>query len=138
MIVEHAERFGLAQLHQLRGRVGRGSAKSACLLAYQGPLSETATARLKIMRDSNDGFRLAEEDLRLRGPGEILGQRQSGMPEFALVDLAAHAAFIPVARAAAEAIIQDSPDLKSEKADKYRLLLSLFERDNAIKFLASG
>ena len=138
MIIEHAERFGLAQLHQLRGRVGRGSAKSACLLAYQGPLSETATARLKIMRESNDGFRLAEEDLRLRGPGEILGQRQSGMPEFALVDLAEHAAFIPIARAAAESIIQEYPDLKSEKADKYRLLLSLFQRDNAITFLTSG
>ena len=143
MIIEHAERFGLAQLHQLRGRVGRGSAKSACLLAYQGPLSETATARLSIMRESNDGFRLAEEDLRLRGPGEILGQRQSGMPEFALVDLAIYAPLIPIARAAAETILADLPADKPdsdahELADKYRLLLSLFERDNAIKFLASG
>ena len=138
MIIEHAERFGLAQLHQLRGRVGRGSAKSACLLAYQGPLSETATARLKIMRESNDGFALAEEDLRLRGPGEILGQRQSGMPEFALVDLATHGDLIPHARRAAEAIVQNAPDLAGDAAQKYRLLLSLFERDNAIKFLASG
>lgn len=138
MIIEHAERFGLAQLHQLRGRVGRGSTKSACLLAYQGPLSETATARLKIMRETNDGFRLAEEDLRLRGPGEILGQRQSGMPEFAMVDLAAHAHLISYARDAAEKIIAATPTLEGEKADKYRLLLSLFERDNAIKFLASG
>ena len=138
MIIEHAERFGLAQLHQLRGRVGRGSAQSACLLAYQGPLSETATARLKIMRESNDGFRLAEEDLRLRGPGEILGQRQSGMPEFAMVDLAYHGDLIPIARRLADDIVERSPELAGEDCEKYRLLLSLFERDNAIKFLASG
>jgi len=138
MIIEHAERFGLAQLHQLRGRVGRGSAQSACLLAYQGPLSETATARLKIMRESNDGFRLAEEDLRLRGPGEILGQRQSGMPEFAMVDLAYHGDLIPLARRLADDIVETSPELAGEDCEKYRLLLSLFERDNAIKFLASG
>ena len=142
MIIEHAERFGLAQLHQLRGRVGRGSAQSACLLAYQGPLSETAIARLSIMRESNDGFRLAEEDLALRGPGEILGQRQSGMPEFALVDLAMHAPLIAIARDAADKILAELPDSKRDDAgalqDKYRLLLSLFERDNAIKFLASG
>ena len=138
MIIEHAERFGLAQLHQLRGRVGRGSAQSACLLAYQGPLSETATARLKIMRESNDGFRLAEEDLRLRGPGEILGQRQSGMPEFAMVDLAYHGDLIPLARRLADDIVERSPELAGEDCEKYRLLLSLFERDNAIKFLASG
>ena len=138
MIIEHAERFGLAQLHQLRGRVGRGAVQSACLLAYQGPLSETATARLKIMRDSNDGFRLAEEDLRLRGPGEVLGQRQSGMPEFALVDLAYHGDMIGRARDEADRIIAADPDLTSEAGQAYRLLLSLFERDNAIKFLASG
>ena len=138
MIIEHAERFGLAQLHQLRGRVGRGSMQSACLLAYQGPLSETATARLKIMRESNDGFKLAEEDLRLRGPGEILGQRQSGMPEFALVDLAYHGDLIPLARRMADDIVAALPELKGDAAERYRVLLSLFERDNAVKFLASG
>ena len=138
MIIEHAERFGLAQLHQLRGRVGRGSVKSACLLAYKGPLSEIATNRLQIMRDSNDGFRLAEEDLRLRGPGEILGQRQSGMPEFALVDLASHGDMIPLARRQADQIIAKDPTLSGDESARYRLLLSLFERDNAIKFLASG
>ena len=138
MIIEHAERFGLAQLHQLRGRVGRGSVKSSCLLAYKAPLSETATSRLQIMRESNDGFRLAEEDLRLRGPGEILGQRQSGMPEFALVDVAAHAHLIPRARAEADQIIGKMPHLEGPSADKYRVLLSLFEKDNAISYLQSG
>lgn len=138
MIIEHAERFGLAQLHQLRGRVGRGSVKSSCLLAYKAPLSETATSRLQIMRESNDGFRLAEEDLRLRGPGEILGQRQSGMPEFALVDFAAHAHLIPRARAEADQIISKMPHLDGPGADKYRVLLSLFEKDNAITYLQSG
>src|SRR5690606_16109312 len=80
MVIEHAERFGLAQLHQLRGRVGRGEAKSSCLLIYKGPLGETAEARLRILRETEDGFRIAEEDLRLRGEGELLGTRQSGMP----------------------------------------------------------
>ena len=138
IIIEHAERFGLAQLHQLRGRVGRGERQSACLLAYQGPLSETATSRLKIMRESNDGFRLAEEDLRLRGPGEILGQRQSGMPEFTLVDLEAHGDLIPIARKMADMVTSKDPDLSSDTSEPYRLLLSLFEKDNAVQFLNSG
>ena len=138
IIIEHAERFGLAQLHQLRGRVGRGERQSACLLAYQGPLSETATARLKIMRESNDGFRLAEEDLKLRGPGEILGQRQSGMPEFTLVDLAAHGDLIPIARKMADTVTSQDPDLSKPESEPYRLLLSLFEKDNAVQFLNSG
>ena len=82
MVIEHAERFGLAQLHQLRGRIGRGAAHSTCLLLYKGPLGETAKARLKIMRETEDGFRIAEEDLRLRGEGDVLGTRQSGLPAF--------------------------------------------------------
>src|SRR5262249_4983221 len=98
MIIEHAERFGLAQLHQLRGRVGRGKDASTCVLLYQGPLSETAKARLQIMRETEDGFRIAEEDLRLRGAGEVLGTRQSGLPAFKLADPAAHADLIEIAR----------------------------------------
>ena len=88
MVIEHAERFGLAQLHQLRGRVGRGSAQATCLLLYQGPLSDTAEARLKALRETEDGFRIAEEDLRLRGGGEILGTKQSGDPGFRVARLA--------------------------------------------------
>ena len=138
IIIEHAERFGLAQLHQLRGRVGRGTKASSCLLLYKGPLSETAQSRLNIMRQTNDGFLIAEEDLRLRGPGEILGQRQSGLPEFSLADLAEHAELIPLARALAEQIVSHDTTLSSEDSDKYQQLLALFEKDVAVQFLASG
>ncbi len=89
MVIEHAERFGLAQLHQLRGRVGRGTAKSSCLLLYKAPLGETAKARIAVMRETEDGFLIAEEDLRLRGEGEVLGTRQSGAPGFRFAELAA-------------------------------------------------
>ena len=138
VIIEHAERFGLAQLHQLRGRVGRGATKSACILMYQGPLSEAAQARLKIMRATNDGFIIAEEDLRLRGPGEVLGQRQSGLPEFCLADLALHADLLPLARQQAEAVLEKGLSLDAPEMQAYATLLSLFERDNAVRFLASG
>ena len=138
IIIEHAERFGLAQLHQLRGRVGRGSARSACILMYQAPLSEAAQARLKIMRATNDGFVIAEEDLRLRGPGEVLGQRQSGLPEFCLADLALHADLLPLARQQAENILEKGFSLDAPEMEPYVVLLSLFERDNAVRFLASG
>ena len=138
IIIEHAERFGLAQLHQLRGRVGRGSACSACILMYQAPLSEAAQARLKIMRATNDGFVIAEEDLRLRGPGEVLGQRQSGLPEFCLADLALHADLLPLARQQAENILEKGFSLDAPEMEPYVVLLSLFERDNAVRFLASG
>ena len=86
MVIEHAERFGLAQLHQLRGRVGRGAEQSSCILLYQAPLTDSATARLKVMRETEDGFRIAEEDLKLRGGGEVLGSRQSGLPEFRVAE----------------------------------------------------
>ncbi len=132
IIIEHAERFGLAQLHQLRGRVGRNAQQSRCLLIYQSPLSETASKRLNVMRDTNDGFIIAEKDLELRGPGEFLGQRQSGMPEFALADLAAHQDLLGLARTEACSF------LESDQTPLMNLLLSLFERDSAVKFLTSG
>ena len=136
IIIEHAERFGLAQLHQLRGRVGRSEEASSCLLLYQGPLSETATARLGVMRETNDGFVIAERDLDLRGPGEFLGQRQSGMPEFAIADPGAHQDLLAIARDVAAKMMGDDKEPKDRATAD--LLLSLFERDSAVKFLASG
>jgi ATP-dependent DNA helicase RecG len=138
MVIEHAERFGLAQLHQLRGRVGRGDRPSTCLLLYAPPLSETATARLKIMRESDDGFRIAEEDLRLRGAGEVLGTRQSGMPELRLADLAAHAELLQIARDDARLILARDPELQSPRGQALRVLLYLFERDAVVRYLRSG
>lgn len=138
MVIEHAERFGLAQLHQLRGRVGRGSADSSCLLLYKGPLSETAKARLTVIRETEDGFRIAEEDLRLRGEGELLGTRQAGLPGFRLADLTAHARLLAIARDDAELILRRDPELASERGQALRVLLYLFERDEAIRLLRAG
>ena len=138
MVVEHAERFGLAQLHQLRGRIGRGEGSSSCLLLYAQPLTETARARLEIMRQTDDGFRIAEEDLRLRGAGELLGTRQSGMPEFRLADLSQHADLLAAARDDALLILDKDPELESERGQALRTLLYLFERDAAVKYLRSG
>jgi ATP-dependent DNA helicase RecG len=138
MVIEHAERFGLAQLHQLRGRVGRGSGKSSCLLLWQGPLGETARARLQILRETDDGFRIAEEDLKLRGAGELLGTRQSGMPEFRLADLAVHADLLATARDDARLILDRDPELADARGQALRVLLYLFERDAAVKYLRSG
>jgi ATP-dependent DNA helicase RecG len=138
MVIEHAERFGLAQLHQLRGRIGRGDKPSSCLLLYATPLTETAKARLAILRETEDGFRIADEDLRLRGAGEVLGTRQSGMPEMRLVDLAAHGDLIPVARDDARLALERDPELKSERGAALRTLLYLFERDQAAGYLRSG
>jgi len=138
MAIEHAERFGLAQLHQLRGRVGRGAARSTCLLLYAPPLGDTAKARLAIMRDTEDGFRIAEEDLRLRGGGEILGTRQSGMPEFRLADLAAHGDLLESARADVRLILAQDAELEGPRGRALRLLLYLFERDAAVRLLRSA
>ena len=138
MVIEHAERFGLAQLHQLRGRVGRGRQRSTCLLLYQAPLGETAKARLNILRETEDGFRIAEEDLRLRGAGELLGTRQSGMPEFRLADLAAHGELLAAARDDARLIVQRDPELAVPRGAALRTLLYLFEQDAAVKTLRSG
>jgi ATP-dependent DNA helicase RecG len=138
MVIEHAERFGLAQLHQLRGRIGRGEKASSCLLLFGQPLSDAARSRLRILRETEDGFRIAEEDLRLRGAGEVLGTRQSGLPEFRLADLAAHADLLAVARDDASLILDKDPDLQSPRGNALRTLLYLFERDAAIVNLRSG
>ena len=113
MVIEHAERFGLAQLHQLRGRVGRGAGKSTCLLLYKAPLGETAKARLAIMRETEDGFRIAEEDLKLRGEGDLLGTRQSGMPGFHVARIEVHGKYLGAARDDAALILARDPDLQT-------------------------
>tara|TARA_R110002020_G_scaffold15611_58_gene55934 strand:- start:747 stop:2843 length:2097 start_codon:yes stop_codon:yes gene_type:complete len=138
MVIEHAERFGLAQLHQLRGRVGRGARRSVCLLLYKEPLGETAKGRLSVMRDSEDGFVIAEEDLRLRGEGELLGTRQSGLPVFRLAVPELHGDLIAAAHDDARLIIETDPDLTSERGRALRILLYLFERDEAVRLLRAG
>jgi len=138
MVIEHAERFGLAQLHQLRGRIGRGNRPSTCLLLYATPLSDAAKARLSILRETEDGFRIAEEDLRLRGAGELLGTRQSGLPDFRLADLAVHGDLLDVARDDARLLLERDPGLTSPRGQALRVLLYLFERDAAIGLLRAG
>jgi ATP-dependent DNA helicase RecG len=138
MVIEHAERFGLAQLHQLRGRVGRGTERSICLLLYKGPLGETAKARLAILRETNDGFRIAEEDLRLRGEGDVLGTRQSGMPGFRIARLEVHGKLLSAAREDASLVLNRDPTLRSPRGEALRQLLYLFARDEAIRLLGAG
>jgi ATP-dependent DNA helicase RecG len=138
MVIEHAERFGLAQLHQLRGRIGRGHGKSTCLLLYRAPLGETAKARLAIMRATEDGFRIAEEDLKLRGEGDVLGTRQSGMPAFRIASAEVHGHLLPAARDDARLILNRDAALASERGKALRVLLYLFERDDAIRLIDAG
>jgi ATP-dependent DNA helicase RecG len=138
MVIEHAERFGLAQLHQLRGRVGRSTAKSSCLLLYTQPLGPTAKSRLAIMRETEDGFRIAEEDLKLRGAGELLGTRQSGEEGTRLADLSVHAELLQAAHDDARLIVDRDPDLKSKRGEALRALLYLFRRDDAVRTLRAG
>jgi ATP-dependent DNA helicase RecG len=138
MVIEHAERFGLAQLHQLRGRVGRGAAQSSCILLYNQPLSETARARLDILRQSEDGFRIAEEDLRLRGGGEVLGTRQSGDPGFRIARLPEDEELLQAARDQTKYLLARDPELNSDQGKAARLCLYLFERDEAIRLLRGG
>jgi len=138
IVVENAERFGLAQLHQLRGRVGRGRGKSTCLLLYRGNLGETARSRLSILRDSDDGFRIAEEDLRLRGSGEVLGTRQAGMPDFRLADLSLHGDLLAAARDDAALALARDPELSTPRGEALRTLLYLFERDESVRLLRAG
>jgi ATP-dependent DNA helicase RecG len=138
MVIEHAERFGLAQLHQLRGRIGRGSGASTCLLLYKSPMGEIAKARLETVRSTEDGFRIAEEDLKLRGEGEILGTRQSGMPDFRLARPEHDGDLLAVARDDARLVITRDPELQSERGKALRILLYLFERDAAVRLLRAG
>ena len=138
MVIEHAERFGLAQLHQLRGRIGRGAERSSCILLYKAPLGPTAKARLAILRETDDGFRIAEEDLRLRGQGEVLGVRQSGMPGFRVARIEAHAALLPAARDDAALTLSRDPKLQSPRGQALRQLLYLFARDEAASLLSAG
>jgi ATP-dependent DNA helicase RecG len=138
IVIEHAERFGLAQLHQLRGRVGRSDRPSVCLLLYKPPLGPIARDRLAIMRETNDGFRIAEEDLKLRGGGEILGTRQSGMPGFRIADLTRHADLMELARDDARLVVATDPNLTTTRGEALRMLLYLFGRDEAIRLLRAG
>jgi ATP-dependent DNA helicase RecG len=138
MIIEHAERFGLAQLHQLRGRVGRGAAQSSCVLLYKQPLGEIARERLNVVRNTEDGFLIAEEDLRLRGGGEVLGTRQSGLPAFRIAQLPEHQDLLAAARDEARLCLTRMPHLAGERGERLRLLLYLFERDDAVKLMRAG
>lgn len=138
IVIEHAERFGLSQLHQLRGRVGRGSEASTCLLLYKTPIGETARARLSIMRETNDGFLIAEEDLRLRGEGEILGTRQSGTPGFRIADAGTQGDLLETARDDARLVLETEPTLDGRRGPALRLLLYLFGRDEAVRLLRAG
>ena len=138
MVIEHAERFGLAQLHQLRGRIGRGDKPSTCLLLYSSPLGEVAKRRLSILRETEDGFRIAEEDLRLRGAGEVLGTRQSGLPTLRLADLAVHDELVAIAHDDARLVLERDPHLESERGQALRALLYLFRRDEAVQYLRAG
>ena len=131
MVVEHAERFGLAQLHQLRGRVGRGAARSTCLLVYQAPLGAIAKQRLAALRATDDGFVIAEEDLRLRGAGELLGTKQSGLPEFHFADFAVHGELVAAARDDARMVLQSDPTLKTSARREFAHGALSLRRDEA-------
>ncbi|MGC2780470.1 MAG: ATP-dependent DNA helicase RecG [Bradyrhizobium sp.] len=138
MVIENAERFGLAQLHQLRGRIGRGSEASTCILLYHEPLSQMSKARLAVIRETTDGFRIAEEDLKLRGEGDVLGIRQSGLPGYRIARPEVHAQLITQARDEALRILKEDPKLNGPRSDALRCLLYLYERDEAIPLLTAG
>jgi len=138
MVVEQAENFGLAQLHQLRGRVGRGTAKSSCLLIYTPPLGGSATKRLTALRDSEDGFALAETDLKLRGAGDVLGVQQSGLPKFRIADLETQSDLMKIARDDARLLLATDPDLSGARGQAARVLLYLMEQENSIRLISVG
>lgn len=138
MVIERAETFGLAQLHQLRGRVGRGAAASTCLLMYQPPLSEGGERRLKVLRDTEDGFRIAEEDLAMRGAGDLIGTAQSGLPRFRVADLERQGALMAVAQSDARRLLADDPALEGPRGKAARKLLWLLDQDRAIRLIGVG
>jgi ATP-dependent DNA helicase RecG len=138
MVIERAEHFGLAQLHQLRGRVGRGTGASTCLLLYQPPLGEAARRRLTLLRDTEDGFRIAEEDLAMRGAGDLIGTAQSGLPRFRIADLERQAGLMAMAQDDARALLAADPTLESPRGRAVRVLLWLMEQDRAIRLLSVG
>ena len=138
MVIERAETFGLAQLHQLRGRVGRGEVQSTCLLLYQSPLGETARRRLQILRETEDGFRIAEEDLAIRGAGDLIGTAQSGLPRFRVADLERHAGLMAKAQSDARALLSQDPTLSGPRGSAVRNLLWLLRRDEAMRLLRVG
>jgi len=138
MVIERAEIFGLAQLHQLRGRVGRGAAQSTCLLMYQAPLNEGGERRLTTLRDTEDGFRIAEEDLAMRGAGDLIGTAQSGLPRFRIADLERQAALMDIAQSDARRLLADDPDLTGPRGQAVRNLLWLLDQDRAIRLISVG
>ena len=138
MIIEHAERFGLSQLHQLRGRIGRGTKESICMLIYDNKLSNIAKQRLSTMKNTNDGFLISEKDLELRGPGELLGSRQSGEQSFKILDLSIHKSLIELANNEAKVITNKYARLLGDQGNALKILLYLFDQDQAIKLIDIG
>jgi ATP-dependent DNA helicase RecG len=138
MVIERAEIFGLAQLHQLRGRVGRGAAASTCLLMYQPPLSETGRKRLTTLRETEDGFRISEVDLEMRGAGDVIGTAQSGLPRFQIADLERQASLMAIAQSDARKLLSDDPDLSSPRGQAARMLLWLMRQDEAVRLITVG
>ena len=138
MVIERAETFGMAQLHQLRGRVGRGAAASTCVLMYKAPLSKTAEHRLRTLRDSEDGFFIAEQDLQMRGAGDAIGTAQSGVPRFRIADLEQQAALMAIAQSDARKLLHDDPELQSPRGLAARQLLWLLRQDRAIQLISVG
>lgn len=138
MVIERAETFGLAQLHQLRGRVGRGDAESTCLLMYQAPLSEGGRKRLEVLRETEDGFRISETDLQMRGAGDLIGTAQSGLPKFRIADLERQAGLMATAQTDARALLSADPQLNSDRGQAARVLLWLMKQDQAIRLISVG
>jgi ATP-dependent DNA helicase RecG len=138
MVIERAETFGLAQLHQLRGRVGRGDAASTCLLMYQTPLSQTGQRRLEVLRETEDGFKISETDLQMRGAGDVIGVAQSGVPRFRVADLERQAGLMAIAQTDARALLNDDPYLKGSRGKAARVLLWLMRQDEAIRLISVG